>query len=247
MPRAVPLALASSLTFVIFAGHARAQDSSKSPAEASQTPQNLAAGVDARASSVWGRYVAAFGVDRRIHDDHRWVSKDVAGPHWLELRLPASFRIGSAHVWTGWGEKSAVRNFELEAWIDQRWLPIAGSRVRKNRKVGRRVLFDRPVETARVRLVCEDKGRVRVKELLLWPAGVECPALRVGLEGVPRAPDMGQHHVFANQMGYDEAGPKRFTAPISPDGTRFEHRRKSDGARVYASTIRGGSAISAKR
>lgn len=56
-----------------------------------------------------------------------------------------------------------------------------------------------------------------------------------GTASTPRA-----HVVAVNQVGYETAGPKRFTAPLSPDGTRFEVRRIGANAAVFGGVIAGG-------
>ncbi len=45
------------------------------------------------------------------------------------------------------------------------------------------------------------------------------------------------HVVAPNQVGYESARPKRFTAPLSPDGTRFEVRPVAAGSEAIATGV----------
>jgi hypothetical protein len=77
-------------------------------------------------------------------------------------------------------------------------------------------------------------------------AGLSCaivPAFgateNVRAEPAPVFGQDGRHVIALNQVGYETLAPKRFTAPLSPDGTAFEIRRADGGAPLFSGTVRG--------
>lgn len=58
--------------------------------------------------------------------------------------------------------------------------------------------------------------------------------------GGESAPDPHIHHVLVNQVGYNSEWPKRFTAPISPDGSRFELTEVRSGRVVATGEVKAG-------
>lgn len=50
----------------------------------------------------------------------------------------------------------------------------------------------------------------------------------------------GRHVVAVNQVGYETLAPKRFTAPLSADGTVFEIMRTDGGGALFRGEVRGG-------
>lgn len=209
-------------------------------------PVNLAASGSAEASS---RHTTGKGpekaIDGDVSDGSRWVSAKSAGPHWLEVTLPASFEIGSAHVYSGYGSESPIRDFTLESWDGTAWQPIPGGSVRGNTRTAMRVIFTRPVDTTRVRLIVDGAGPVRVKDLLLFAPQHKdggSPKLGFGTKGLylSVAPDLGRHYIMANQCGYDVDGAKRFTAPNSPDGSVFVITHEDSPTALFEGVVRGG-------
>lgn len=74
--------------------------------------------------------------------------------------------------------------------------------------------------------------------------GAPPPAGPVGsrLKGPPLPPGAvprDVHQVAVNQVGYEAGRPKRFTAPLSPDGSEFIVRPAAGGGAVFRSVIRG--------
>ena len=188
---------------------------------------NLAASTRAFSSSVFqDNYQPDKAVDGIVSDESRWVSHKYKGPHWLELHFGAAFEFGSAHVYSGWKQGSAIRNFSLQYLKGGKWIDIPGGRVKNNpdSKTAIRVTFDKPVISTKIRFVSPDDGHVRLKELLLFrPTKQGTPPLGTGLKVKPgrTGPDTTKHHVLANQSGFNASWSKRFTAPLSEDGTPF--------------------------
>lgn len=212
-----------------------------SPADAT----NLAASGTATASSQYNdKYTATKAIDGKVDDNARWLSADGAGPHWLTITLPANLKLGSAHVHMGYSNQNgAIANFQLQQWDGQRWRTIAGTTVAHNNQLKLRLVFDRPIETTRVRLYSEDAGPIRVKELLLFaPTENGSPKLGVGVKDLAQAQavDTSRHVVLVNQAGYNRDWPKRFTAPISPGHSVFVISAKGSDRGLYYGEIEGG-------
>ncbi len=51
---------------------------------------------------------------------------------------------------------------------------------------------------------------------------------------------LDQHQIAVNQIGYFTNRPKRFTAPLSADGTEFTIREQDTAAVLYRGVINGG-------
>ena len=212
------------------------------PGAAQDDAVNLAVSASATASSqLRSGNAGDKAIDGMVADDSRWVSVD-GSDHWLELEFAASFTFGSAHVYTGWQNNSAVKDFELQAWDGGRWRTIPGAKITNNRMTERVVVFKQSVETTRIRLVSPDQGKVRVKELMLWAPQKEggSPELGAGVK-LPKGvfePDPRKHYVILNQVGFDTDAAKRFTAPHSPNGSSFVVTAADDTAPLFKGTVR---------
>ena len=66
--------------------------------------------------------------------------------------------MGGAHLYSGYGESSPVRNFQLLAWIENGWQPIAGSKHSGNQHTAIAIPFGQSVTTRKIRLVSMDEG-----------------------------------------------------------------------------------------
>lgn len=133
---------------------------------------NLARQRLATGSSTYANNHPLRAVDGFVDDTSRWVSANVNGPHIFEIDLSSQTKIGSAHVWSGYGVQagSGVSDFDLYYWGGSAWSQIPGASVSGNTALGRVIDFTSEVTTDKVRLVVHDNGHARVKELLIFPA-----------------------------------------------------------------------------
>lgn len=125
-------------------------------------------------------------IDGDASDSSRWISQNSAGPHWLEVRFENEVTINCAHIYSGYRLGSALKNFHLEYWKEDSWKVIKGSRVQDSpaHNISVSVLFDELISSKRIRLICEDGGYTRVKELaLFYVEGDEVLDLGVGIAG----------------------------------------------------------------
>jgi hypothetical protein len=216
---------------------------------AASAPFNWAASSAASASSQWTLDSPAWeATDERIEDDGRWVSANQSGPHWLRLDLPTLVTLGSYHLWSGIefprsnGEVFAIDTFELQ-WLDgATWRTIPGSAVSGNDEGAVAVEFDAPVSASSFRLWISDSGFARVREILLWEAidGGGTPPIGEGIDKPSDLPDPTAHPILLNQIGYDTFGAKRFTAPLSADGSAFGVVETGSGSVVFSGVVSGG-------
>ncbi|HLR33653.1 MAG TPA: discoidin domain-containing protein, partial [Fodinibius sp.] len=128
-----------------------------------------------------------------------WQSSSTVGDHWLVIDLGRTFNMDRIVTPRFTGIDSLV----VEVWKDNSWNVVAtrtpamsGGDSPDNPLVG----FP-PEQTNRIRLRSVNGAQMRMYEVQVF-----------------------EHNplpVFVNQSGYNLKGPKRFTAPLAPDGRRF--------------------------
>jgi hypothetical protein len=226
-------------------------------AHAQTAPADLAPvkPVAAKAESENPKYPAKNAIDGSVNDDSRWVSKDFATSVALEIDLGSIQQLGGAHVFSGFGDKDAVAAFTFQFWRDGQWVDIPSATVEGNKATAVSVPFDQTLDviTNKIRLVVRKshKNIARIKEIVLWPYTLQLPALPTsGATTVaepaplPKAKippvDRTLHQIALNQIGYATGYAKRFTAPLSADGTPFSVRLADGTAPLYRGVIRGG-------
>ncbi|MCA8950373.1 MAG: hypothetical protein KDE27_12780 [Planctomycetes bacterium] len=101
-----------------------------------------------------------------VANNRRWLSAG-PGPHWCEIRLPASYTLGSAHVFVGTDDINTVANFSLQQWNGTAWVDIPGAVVTGNTLNQHRLQFTAPITVDRVRFHTPD-GIARVREIALF-------------------------------------------------------------------------------
>lgn len=206
-----------------------------STAHAAEVPTNFALRKTVKASSALPEYPAANAVDGSIDDSARWLSVAGKGPHWLIVQLDQAATIRQAHVYSGWEYQSgsAIRDGALEVQVNGRWRTIPGATFTSNSNQQRALNFKEPVTTDAIRFVSRDAGPVRLREIALWeqpqPLGTGVAADRF-----PR----DQHLIALNQVGYETARYKRFTAPLSPEGSQFEIRHVGSAAALFRGVLK---------
>lgn len=158
--------------------------------------------------------------DGFAHDNSRWISANVTTQHWLEYAFVHEREVAYAHVYTGLGTGSAIANFTLQSWeaASSSWVNIPGGTVTGNTSTALSLAFQATIRTTKVRLVSDDDGNIRVKELVFLPpnGGAGYPlGTSVALEAPPsqRWADFSDHfYHIVNRTG----GLRLRTAP---DGT----------------------------
>lgn len=187
-------------------------------------------------------------IDGVVNDASRWVAAGGAG--WLELRLDGEREIAGLHLHSGYGAADAVADFTVQFWADGAWRAIPSAVVTNNQATALAIPFDSTVEVRtdrlRINFLRSPKNAVRIKEVVVWPAGRgDLPALisPVGTSKNPArssaSPQSAIPLLYLNQSGFNLGKPKRFTAPTLPDGAAFDVRPARGGDPVFRGEIRG--------
>ncbi len=223
---------------------------------AEQAPVNLALRRPATTDSAKGKghyYSPALAVDGLVSDKSRCMSATRTDPHWLAVELAAETWLGSAHLYSGYGGEPTLFDFELQSWDGAAWQTIPGTRTKGNTKTAQAVIFEKPVKTAKLRLLATQCHQhiLRIKEFTLWAPQMDggTPPLGAGVQILDEAaPEAGlniktefeEHPVMVNQSGYNLDWPKRFTAPLAKGEAEFTIT-PADGSNVlYSGKVLGG-------
>lgn len=193
-----------------------------------------------QASSTYGNNAAKNAVDGVIADDSRWIAQ---GPSTLTIELENTKTLIAGDLYSGHGQSSPVRSFHFEVEEKGQWAEVPGEKVRDNDQLALRVAFERPVAAKRVRLVIDKPGPenlARVREVRLWEGSLnQLPAIEQPFKlQLNPVFDMGKHQIFLNQSGFNTGWPKRFTAPLSEDGTAFVITPLTDNRVLYQGAVK---------
>ena len=138
-----------------------------------------------------------------------WQSAGMIGEHWLAISWEQRHTIDRIVLPLVSGTDSLI----AEAWMNERW-QLVGHLASNNPMIA----FD-PVETSKIRLRAVPGNSLRIYEVQVFAHDPQ--------------------PVFVNQVGYDKAKPKRFTAPKAEDGTPFFVIRDDSEEQVYEGEIQG--------
>ncbi len=204
--------------------------------------ENVAQKRPAQASSHAGGNVASNAVDGVISDSSRWIGEGKNCSLTIELDGPK--RLTTADVYSGYQQEAPVKTLRLQTLMNGKWVDIPGGRVVDNDQLAIRLVFTRPVRANRVRLMVEEPGvqdKARIREVRLWDDDPDDLGTLVQIERPSFNPvfDMQQHQVFLNQSGFNTQWPKRFTAPLSADGTTYTITPQNDNRVMYSGVVQG--------
>ena len=129
---------------------------------------NLAKYQTVITDSTNGQRLATYVTDGVVGNDNRWQSSGNA-PHWAQVVFPFPVQVGSAHVFSGVDDGSALTSFKLQYLTNSSWVDVPGASVSSNTNVERNLIFTNPVTASAFRLYDSVDGTIRVKELALYP------------------------------------------------------------------------------
>ncbi len=192
--------------------------------------------VSAVADSERSTAPASKAIDGGRSDASRWLSSAEAGPHWIELTLPSVQRLGGIYLFSGYQGKDPITDFSIHSQQDGAWVEIPSAVVIGNQETVLRMPFDAAVDVVtdrlRIQISRTPKDVARIAEIVVWPYSAE---------GIPQLPDQSGADVLPgvllNQSGFDDASPKRFTAPNVADGTAFVIRAVAEEEALYRGTV----------
>ena len=152
---------------------------------------NLAKFQTVIASSTAGQYRASYLTDGVTGNDNRWQG---SGSQWqaAQVDFPFAVEVGSAQVFMGVDDASAMStiylqhfngstwvmipgvpplgDFVLKYWDGTAWQNLAGATVTGNSAADRIVSFTTPIITSKVRLEFTNPGTTAIRELCIFPA-----------------------------------------------------------------------------
>ena len=185
------------------------------------------------ASSVLAGYTAGNAVDGQVSDRSRWVSAKSDQPHWLIAEFGKPVGIAGVHLYSGWRAGQAISALELEYRKAGAWQKVPGGAVSDNTQMRLAIAFGEVVTTDALRLV-SSADQIRVRELVVWPAGTELPRLGTGVsedaalvpEPPAAMPERPNHETYESSLG--RGGSEVRFAPVkneaqmvSASGTRL--------------------------
>jgi len=224
--------LALSLFYPLFVPVAQAAD------------VNLAESAVVSVSSHRGSYTADKVNDGIVSDASRWLAAKGDSKPWVEMAFTQPTKVGMIDVFSGWKTEagSSLRDFDVSVEVNGTWKRHDDWNIRKNTKSSKRIYIEQ-VNVTKVRLELLRAGAARIREIAVYNNKEALGLQDVG-EAAVQTEDYGirfsQHQIGVNQIGYFTGRPKRFTAPLSADGTEFKLREQGDSEIVYMGFIEGG-------
>jgi hypothetical protein len=147
---------------------------------------NVALHKPAEANSEAPGFPAKNVTDGIITRNAKWMSANVKPPHILEINLQNYCNISAVIVHTGIpdAEKTpteatqaagfwSAKNFKIQYWDDANWTDIPNAEVHENRLTDVKFNFAQPINTFKVRLVCDDGEPISIMEIEVL--GTEIP------------------------------------------------------------------------
>ena len=188
---------------------------------------NHARKTTATASSQREGGQASLAIDGLVSDASRWLATEDDAQPWIELAFAQPQKVGMVDVFSGYltGDKNgdSLRDFDISLQVKGKWQQDNSWQVRNNAQSLKRVYIDRDA-VSKIRLSLTRPGPARIREIAVYDNKEALGLLDVGEPGQHAqsfAIDLRQHQIGLNQIGYLTARPKRFTAPLSADGTEF--------------------------
>lgn len=132
------------------------------------------------ASSVNGQRLASYVTDGVIGNDNRWQGSSSTW-QWAQIDFPFPVEVGSAQVFSGVNDTSAVNTFYLQYFDGSAWVTIPGGSASGNTNVERSLVFTQSVTASSFRILGEN-GNLNIRELALYPPN--------GPEGCPLGTDL---------------------------------------------------------
>ena len=202
---------------------------------------NLAEGTSIKTSSTFGNSKAAAVADGVVSDESRWLAAAGDAAPWVELTFPKPVKIGAIDIFSGYKNEGALDAFDLIFEVDGKLVSPAAGKVRDNRDSTRRVEVE-VQNVSKLRLALTKPGPARIREIAVYESKDAMVGAGVKGKSQPTVTvDRTKHRIAVNQVGYETGKPKRFTAPLSPDGTKFSLRTVAAPAILHQGEIQRGA------
>lgn len=191
--------------------------------------KNLALGKAVTANSENPLFPAKNVVDGKITRNSKWMSADVKPPHILEIDLQKYCNINQVIIYTGIPENErtkaeskqaagfwSAKNFKLQYWDDANWTDIPNTEVHENRLTEVKFNFSPPLNTYKLRMVCDDGEPISIMEFQVFgtetnnpapvinPASLEKKTVRIEDQAVSLKVENIQNGKTMKYVGYNQ-------------------------------------------
>lgn len=180
--------------------------------------------------------------DGVISDKSRWLAAQDDPAPWVQLTFSQPTTIAMIDVFSGWKNEAALADYDISVEIAGAWESHGDWQMRGNTANTNRIYIERQ-QVTKLRLSLLKPGPARIREIAAYSTKEVLGLTDQRKSGQLRMPtiDMGQHQIAVNQVGYLSNRPKRFTAPLSADGTPFVIRTDIPrGQPLYRGEIQNG-------
>ena len=202
---------------------------------------NLAKNAKITSSSERSGNPAQAVADGLVADDSRWLAAQGDSSPWVEMTFPKPVTIGVVDVFSGWQNEPGLDVFDLTFEANAKTIRSPQEKIKdipenvnaKRVEVGLK-------NVTKMRLTLSKPGPARIREIAIYDDA--STILGSGLKTLNPIPavDRSIHQIAVNQVGYETGKPKRFSAPLSPDGTAFHLRTEAGVDAKYQGVIQGG-------
>jgi hypothetical protein len=196
--------------------------------------------VRCEASSEDKESVLSSVFDGRLNQQG-WIGAISMEPQWLIVYFSKPETVRAMDIYSGTKNIDAIENFTVQVPDNRGWKDLPGTRIFINQNKNLRISFSTPIVSEKFRILVDAPGsgkQARIREWTFWKSGDdELPLVRV-LSPRTFPPvnkpvfDLNSNLIFLNQSGFNTEWPKRFTAPLTPDGTKFSIIRRDDPTKV---------------
>lgn len=179
--------------------------------------------------------------DGQLSDSSVWISNG-SSSQWIIAGLNKESKIGGVTLYFRMPGDKPVEEFKVEFKKEGQWQYIPSANVSGNKMNAVSLAFDATVDviTDSIRVVLNKtkNNNFIVSEICIWsenrlglpPLGTEV----VGYTG-PKEPYVPK--IYINQSGFNLGKPKRFTAPLTDDGTTFKIVEKGKNITLFTGKI----------
>lgn len=200
--------------------------------------QNLAKNAKASASSCMMGEIDHLN-DGIVSNASHWVPDKSTPTAWMELTFDTPVDIGTVVIYTGYKTRYLLDNFDLSFQVGQNWITPEEGKGRKNIFTQINVfLQDQLASVQKVRVAFKTLDLQSIREIAVYEQrnhkGQEGVRMDDGVPIVAR----DEHQIGQNQVGYLRSQPKQFTAPLSPDGSKFIIRRQGSKKTLFRGSIK---------
>jgi hypothetical protein len=183
-----------------------------------------------RASSERKGNPATNVVDGNHTDGSRWLSEASGRTEWIELELPEKKKLIGLHLHSGYQGTSPIADFIVQFKRGEEWVDIPSANITNNKETSLALQFDNEVDvstdTLRLWITRTPHNTARISGIVVWSDAIE------------KVPPVRSHVIAVNQVGFPQGAPKRFTAPLTQDGSAFIVRPAAGGPVKFTGEIR---------